>query len=145
MDVATRQSVFKRDGEECTQCGTDLVLTRCENGPTAHIHHVEPKSAGGGDDPQNLITLCRDCHLEKHSHGVGGDFEDLREEILALFSISGGCATTGYLVDETGRSHDAVKKRLDRLHFGGYIEYVHEPTAFWELVEDPREERDADE
>lgn len=55
-----------------------------------------------------------------------------------------GYATTGMLVDETGFSRPTVTKRLDRLHAAGKIEYVHEPTALWRLVEDPRE-GDADE
>lgn len=51
------------------------------------------------------------------------------------------CATTGYIVDETGYSRPTVSKRLDRLHAAGCIEYLHEPTALWVLIEDPREEQ----
>ena len=49
-----------------------------------------------------------------------------------------GCSTTGYILDETGFSRPTVSKRLDRLHASGCIEYIHEPTAFWNLVDDPR-------
>jgi 5-methylcytosine-specific restriction endonuclease McrA len=29
------------------------------------IDHFIPKSKGGGDDLNNLVTSCRDCNLEK--------------------------------------------------------------------------------
>lgn len=50
-----------------------------------------------------------------------------------------GYATTGMLVDKTGYSRPTVTKRLDRLSAAECIEYVHEPTALWRLVADPRE------
>ena len=30
------------------------------------IHHIVPVSQGGGDEPSNLITLCRECHKKRH-------------------------------------------------------------------------------
>lgn len=51
-----------------------------------------------------------------------------------------GLATTGMIVDRSGYSRPTVSKRLDRLYAAGAIEYEHEPTALWRLVEDPREE-----
>jgi DNA-binding IclR family transcriptional regulator len=50
-------------------------------------------------------------------------------------------ATTGYLLEETGVTSPTLSRKLGLLHTAGCIEYVHEPTAFWELVEDPREDR----
>ena len=29
-------------------------------------HHIVPVSCGGGDEPENLITLCKTCHAERH-------------------------------------------------------------------------------
>ena len=66
--------------------------------------------------------------------------DDKTELVLDAFQIH-GYATTGYLHEETGLTRPTLSKRLGRLHAAGCIEYVHEPTAFWELVEDPREER----
>lgn len=63
-------------------------------------------------------------------------------DVLEVFHQTGGYATTGYLVDETGTSRPTVSKRLDRLHAAGCIVYVHEPTAFWRLEWDPREGED---
>ena len=59
--------------------------------------------------------------------------------VLEAFDRCDGYATTGYLVDETGKSRPTVTKRLDQLRAGDHIEYVHAPTAFWRLVEDPRD------
>jgi len=30
------------------------------------IHHIEYKSQGGTDEPENLIALCRYCHNSAH-------------------------------------------------------------------------------
>ena len=49
-------------------------------------------------------------------------------------------ATTGFLVDETESTRPTITKRLDRLHAAGCIEYLHEPTALWTLIEDPRDD-----
>ena len=65
--------------------------------------------------------------------------DDKTEMVLDAFQIH-GYATTGYLHEETGLTRATLAKKLGRLHAAGCIEYVHEPTAFWELVEDPREE-----
>lgn len=59
-------------------------------------------------------------------------------DILDVFETH-GYATTGYLVGESGYTRPTVSKRLDKLHAAGCIEYVHEPTAFWQLKEDPRD------
>lgn len=60
------------------------------------------------------------------------------DDVLDVFTEH-GYATTGMLVDESGYSRPTVSKRLDRLHAAGCIEYVHEPTALWKILEDPRE------
>lgn len=31
-----------------------------------NVHHIKPVSEGGGGEPENLITLCKDCHKEVH-------------------------------------------------------------------------------
>jgi Mn-dependent DtxR family transcriptional regulator len=67
--------------------------------------------------------------------------DEMMEGVLDIFSATDGYATTGYLVDELESTRPTVGKRLDRLYAAGCIEYVHEPTAFWRLTEDPREEQ----
>jgi len=52
--------VFERDGWRCTVPG-------CTSLRNLHAHHVRFRSAGGGDAPENLTTLCAAHHL-RHVH-----------------------------------------------------------------------------
>lgn len=60
------------------------------------------------------------------------------EEILDLFEEHGNL-TTGAICEFTGLSRATVTRHLDRLHAAECVEYLHEPTALWQLVEDPRD------
>ena len=51
-----REYILKRDNYECKKCGSTLDL---------HIDHKFPFSRGGGNEPENLRVLCRDCNLTK--------------------------------------------------------------------------------
>ena len=42
-------------------------------GEETHMHHIVPKSLGGGDDSNNLIELCIPCHNKAHNADFGGD------------------------------------------------------------------------
>lgn len=53
-----RQYVLFRDGYKCKCCG--------KHGVKLHVHHKESRQTGG-DAPDNLITLCEDCHKALHS------------------------------------------------------------------------------
>lgn len=56
-----RFEVLRRDGHTCRYCGAqapDVVLT---------VDHVIPTALGGGDEPTNLVTACRDCNSGKSS------------------------------------------------------------------------------
>ncbi|MWG34805.1 helix-turn-helix domain-containing protein [Halomarina oriensis] len=69
--------------------------------------------------------------------------DDKTEAVLDAFQTH-GYATTGYLVEQTGLTRPTLGKRLDRLYTAGCIDYVHEPTAFWILKNDPRDTEDTD-
>lgn len=59
-----RESVIQRDDEECSFCGTTREQHR-EKSPhnrDLEVHHIIPRREDGRDIPQNLITVCRDCH-----------------------------------------------------------------------------------
>lgn len=67
-----RNHIFRRDNYTCQKCGTFHGLIN-ENGiplPTTDglldIHHKDPVSQGGTDNPDNLTTWCRYCHKEWH-------------------------------------------------------------------------------
>ncbi|MBI4616702.1 MAG: HNH endonuclease, partial [Planctomycetes bacterium] len=62
-DVALRRLVYIRDGCRCGVCGCHATLF-------VHVHHVDPRAEGGGNDPGNLVVLCTRCHAVTHSnHG----------------------------------------------------------------------------
>jgi ATP-dependent DNA helicase RecQ len=52
--------VLERDRHTCVSCGTKPAVGELD------IHHLVPRSAGGLDDPSNLITLCDGCHAARH-------------------------------------------------------------------------------
>ena len=51
-----RAYALKRDNGICqgSKCGK----------PANEVHHILPKSRGGSDHPDNLISLCTSCHCE---------------------------------------------------------------------------------
>ena len=60
-----RFEIFKRDGFTCQYCGAqppDEVLV---------IDHIHPVSAGGTNDPLNLITACETCNQGKSDRPLG--------------------------------------------------------------------------
>lgn len=54
---AVRKAVYKRDGYTCALCDDNRGL---------QVHHVYPRSMGGGNTHHNLITLCWRCHAMAH-------------------------------------------------------------------------------
>jgi len=49
-----RQSILERDDYSCAICK--------RVGGKLEIHHIVSRKRGGADHPDNLITLCSDCH-----------------------------------------------------------------------------------
>ena len=54
----TRSMIYKRDGNKC-HCGATKDLS---------LDHVHPRSRGGQDTWENLVTACRTCNTAKGSH-----------------------------------------------------------------------------
>jgi 5-methylcytosine-specific restriction endonuclease McrA len=50
--------VKERDGRQCQICGDRAGDPYC----VLHAHHIVPRSQGGLDIPENVITLCDLCH-----------------------------------------------------------------------------------
>lgn len=57
-----RQYVLWRDGYTCQCCGTRPTKKKEVR---LHVHHLESRKTGG-DAPDNLITLCDNCHKKHH-------------------------------------------------------------------------------
>ncbi len=57
--LLNRKNIFLRDGQQCQYCGrSDLPLT---------VDHMLPRSRGGEDTWENLITACPRCNAIKGS------------------------------------------------------------------------------
>ena len=48
--------VAERDSFTCVLC----------TNPFSDIHHYVPRSKGGRNTPENLVALCRACHMRIH-------------------------------------------------------------------------------
>lgn len=59
-----RQYVLWRDGYVCQCCGAH---TTQKKEVRFHVHHLESRKTGG-DAPDNLITLCDNCHEKFHKN-----------------------------------------------------------------------------
>lgn len=106
-----RQYVLHRDGYTCQCCGahgTDKKPVKL------HVHHLETRKTGG-DAPDNLITLCEDCHTGYHAGTValpttkrrrkstrdaafmGIMRKTLLERLRNMFPETNICSTYGYI------------------------------------------------
>ena len=73
--------ILRRDHYRCVQCGREGRFPRRRQGqpfkPTGpfvglHVHHVQPLSRGGTNNPANLRTLCINCHEAAHGRYLKG-------------------------------------------------------------------------
>lgn len=56
VSPAKRDRIIERDGE-CRRC-------RCSE--QLRVHHIVPIALGGESEPENLVTLCEECHQDAH-------------------------------------------------------------------------------
>ena len=59
--ILSRKNILRRDNHKCQYCGSGLHLT---------IDHIIPKSRGGEDSWENLITACIKCNNKKGNRTV---------------------------------------------------------------------------
>lgn len=57
-----RLAVYLRDRFTCGYCGADLHDAEPFQ---VTLDHLLPRSAGGGNEPANLITACRSCNCSR--------------------------------------------------------------------------------
>lgn len=62
-----RNQTLERDNWECQKCG---AKGGNYGNKSLHVHHIIPKSKGGDDEVDNLISLCKDCHESQHGHHI---------------------------------------------------------------------------
>lgn len=62
-----RKEVYKKDNYKCKNCGINGGIGRLGNA-VLNAHHIVPRSKGGNDRMNNLVTLCNACHESCHDH-----------------------------------------------------------------------------
>lgn len=61
IPLSLRNEVLLRDGGRCKQCGRSAEKDKVP----LEVDHIVPVSEGGGNDKNNLQTLCFDCNRGK--------------------------------------------------------------------------------
>lgn len=62
----TARRIAARDDHRCAYCGA----TAQESGAHLHLDHLTPRSLGGLDTAENLVTACRRCNAARGSMTV---------------------------------------------------------------------------
>ncbi len=64
--VRTRDAILRRDGHLCQPC-----LAKGRPTPATEVHHIKAKADGGTDEPENLVSICRECHDKATAQAKG--------------------------------------------------------------------------
>jgi len=83
IPVEMKKEIYERDGHCCQRCGTK------EHPYNLHPHHIKPEADGGGTEPENLITLCEDCHERLHRYNEF--MSDIPDRGLTGFTLPEAC------------------------------------------------------
>lgn len=72
--------IWRRDGFKCVECSATENLT---------IDHITPRVRGGGDEEENLRTLCKHCNSAKSAkdrltHRDGASNMGVPRELVAF-------------------------------------------------------------
>ena len=101
---SARDEALERDGFKCCECGSINDL---------RVHHKKLSALGGGNSPENLITLCKKCHAKAHE-SVG------KAIIAANISDSTSFRLRHYLITTMGSTRfmgafleEVIRKELD--------------------------------
>lgn len=65
-----RKVVYARDGWTCQDCGVMTLNfrdSRANPKRRVQAHHILPRRQGGGDELENLVTLCMSCHHKREA------------------------------------------------------------------------------
>lgn len=70
-----KASLSEAQNHRCAYCGVETMLSTPAGAPCrpwniATVEHIEPKSFGGSNDPDNLVMACLACNESRQSMGV---------------------------------------------------------------------------
>lgn len=80
--AGVRFQIFARDSFTCRYCG------RCPPDVVLHVDHIEPVSAGGSNEPSNLITACQDCNSGKAANPIPEPKEPTKDGKLEVLGMA---------------------------------------------------------
>ncbi len=70
-----KAAALARAGGHCEKCGSEGVA-RGRRSHLFEVHHVQPGAENGGNERENLLVLCLDCHdaerAAERRRGLGG-------------------------------------------------------------------------
>lgn len=72
-DPMSRYNLLKRDEYRCAYCGEPLALDRNSCSPTVRWgtrDHIIPRSKGGPNTPDNVVSACYPCNLFKDNNSL---------------------------------------------------------------------------
>ncbi|EKT84884.1 AAA family ATPase [Leptospira santarosai] len=72
--------VYQEAGSKCIICSEDDVAT-------LEIHHIDPRSMGGGNSLENLLLLCSNCH-SKATYGEITQEKIYKAKIDSLYTLN---------------------------------------------------------
>lgn len=118
-----RYEVLRRDNHTCRYCGgsaPDVKLT---------VDHVVPTALGGCDEPENLVTACRDCNAGKAASSPDEPIvKDVSADALR-WAEAMQVAVTGMLVEMIDRD-EARKAFLDEWNKWRWESFKDGPQTF---------------
>jgi hypothetical protein len=102
-----------RDNWKCRFCGITNEEHKREHNAGLHAHHIIKQKDNGANDPDNLITVCKDCHVVIEKTQADG-LSQLRGSILSEIKESSLGSETDepdirignyYYLSDSGRVH----------------------------------------
>jgi len=126
-----RNQVLERDGYECQRCGKSQDASK-----SLHAHHERRVVEGGEDHPENLTTVCKECHDKIHAEdrrkGTLEDIKDIyRKAEVPIFR-------TGEIADRLDNYSHQASTKLQKLEEEGFL-YSNE-RGIYHTLEIPSEE-----
>lgn len=105
-----------------TEAGYRCAVPTCRNILALDMHHMWEVSAGGGNDPSNLIALCPTCHSLYHRGTILVDAIYAYKAMLVAISRAFDLEAIDRLLFLDGCSHDFLVVSGDGvLHFDRLI------------------------
>lgn len=114
-----RNHIMRRDNYTCQMCGephwrtNDYGIPLPTTDGNLDVHHKVRVADGGSDAPDNLVTLCRDCHKRIHSVGEKAESVDFSWQETGELSIEirGNLSATARYFP----SQETIKETAERL------------------------------